>query len=63
MVSEAETDTPSSMDLYLGDCTAQLLPAAKGLVFVGELNRHAVRQDPKPSSFHTIDKDGLCASG
>ena len=48
MVSEAETDTPSSMDLYLGDCTAQLLPAAKGLVFVGGLNRLAVRQDPKP---------------
>ncbi len=63
MVSGAETDTPTSRDLYLGDLTAQVLSTAKGLVLVGGLNRLAVRQDPNPSSSHTIDKDGLCASG
>ena len=49
MVSGAETDTPTSRDLYLGDCTTQVLPNAKGFVLVGGLNRLAVRQDPNPS--------------
>ena len=47
MVSEAETDTPSNRDLYLGDHAVQVLPTAKGLVLVGELNRLVVRQGPK----------------
>ena len=42
MVSEAETDTPSRRDLHLGDCTVQVLPTAKGLVLVRELNHLAV---------------------
>ena len=46
-VSEAETDTPSIRDLYLGDHAVQILPTAKGLVLVSELNRLVVRQDPE----------------
>ena len=48
MVSEAEMDTPSYMGLYLDDCTAKILPTAKGLALVGELNL-AMRQNPNPS--------------
>ena len=59
MVSEAEMDSPSNRGLYLGDCTAQILPTVKGFALIGDLNRLAVRQDPNPPSSHTIDKDGL----
>ena len=48
MVIEAEIDTPSYRGLYLGEWTAKILPTAKGLALVGELNL-AMRQNRNPS--------------